>query len=167
MRAGANEKTKWGPALVSLDTRKFNKYTDNKSNGSFGYLAELLSEISRSVNPFCAAVCIDALDLIRVIDANAMLELACCICTDHAPEALVHLFVGVICVLQYRSLNETCSRSWYRALEIICKKQPVVVAKYLLLQLLVTYPADEGSQLTAHPGSPQYELFQRLYKQVM
>lgn len=112
-------------------------------------------------------MCLEVLELDSVVDADTLVQAAEVLCTEHSPTCVVDLFIGVVCVLKYRSIGETCNRSWYRIFDTICKRKPGAVARLLLPQLIKTFKLAGGTlEIYASPRSPQYELFQRLYRQV-
>ena len=162
----SKERSRWEPVLRNKQlTRDF---TLVPRSDIVETLCKLLTKLSRE--PSCAlqALCLDVLELHRTIDAATLLDVAQNLTTEHSPDSLLALFIGVLCVMYFRNIDEICSRLLYKLFDIICKRKASFSARYFLIQLLITYQysGEDVAPLSDSPSGPQYELFQRIIRQV-
>jgi hypothetical protein len=126
-------------------------------------IVDVVSCIARTESIIVRAMCLQILNLHGDVSTDLLYSIADALISDHISDFVIEHFVGVIFLLKIRSLTELCSRSLFRIVEIACRRKPTVLCKCFLSRILLSYE----SGVTRDPGAAQYELFQRILRQVL
>lgn len=170
----SKEPSKW-EAYIDSVRRDSATLVPEARSAVLAQLCEFLTLLSREKSPYTVALCLNVLELHLLLDANDWITVADTLCTDHAPSGVVNLFISVLCVVKFRSLKEVCNRSLYKVFDVVCKRKPAIISQCFLLSLVAAFVPNEPNDkedrssfisMPCRPGSPQYELCQRLVRQV-